>query len=724
MKGSPKGGLEENTFIKAYDDMEKSGKTPVRGPEAFPLIEIVHGPKQGAWFTVAYQKELTLGRAATNSIILEDNSVSRSHAVLQSNGTEYTVRDIGSRNGTFVNAKKIQGEVALKHLDNFKIGIYTLRFLEEATEEIFELEAKEEHTPRFEDEMPKTEIAEAMVGQAPAEEELPPEGEEMALPPTQEVKRPDEKTINEDLAHIISHEPAAGGKKGMPRALRNLLILLLIFGVLGGGGYAAYHFGALDKLKAYLGSPKTKVAQKGDKKEAIPPLKVIVPPKGTDALPAGQGVPVLLEVNSQPTGAKIFYKGKELGVTPFKVSVQAPAGQPQELMAEFFLDGIGEKYTEKSTFQAKQQDELITVALQPKVGKLKVTALPKDGNLYLEGKFEGQNESKPLKVGNIAFDTPVFLPYGSYVVEVRLAQSLPGSTTSTVNAVKFRREFQLGPGKPEFTLHAPDEAIQSFPAKINSTPTGAELLVDGKKLGDTPFDGNLPTGRHKLTLKKEGFNAFEQEIAIEMNIPFEASYSLITTAAGEFINKGRTHLKRGQVNEAIENLAEALKRNPSGTEISYVHTLLGDAFLQSKTYDQSLAYFQKAAESPEYATQAQLGMAEAHAGLGQNDQALLKVIKVLVSSKDPKIQSQADSIYHKMYPLKSVLYIATQPEGANVSISGNPIAQVTPVILSEIGTGVYRVKIEKPGYKPYETRVTMPLSAVKPLVVTLQPETN
>ena len=56
-----KNSAEENTFIKAYEELEKS-KTPIRGPEAFPLVEIVHGPKLGAWFTVAYQKEITLER--------------------------------------------------------------------------------------------------------------------------------------------------------------------------------------------------------------------------------------------------------------------------------------------------------------------------------------------------------------------------------------------------------------------------------------------------------------------------------------------------------------------------------------------------------------------------------------------------------------------------------------------------------------------------------------
>jgi hypothetical protein len=74
-----------------------------------------------------------------------------------------------------------------------------------------------------------------------------------------------------------------------------------------------------------------------------------------------------------------------------------------------------------------------------------------------------------------------------------------------------------------------------------------------------------------------------------------------------------------------------------------------------------------------------------------------------------------------MYPMKSVLYIATQPEGASLSINGNPLSQVTPVILSDLLVGSYRVAIQKQGFKPFETRVTLALSTVKPLVITLEP---
>ncbi|MFO1464581.1 MAG: PEGA domain-containing protein [bacterium] len=682
----------------------------------------MQGPKHGAWFTVAYQKELTLGRAATNSIILEDNSVSRSHAVIQATGNNtYTVRDIGSRNGTFLNEKKIQGETPLKHLDTIKVGIYVLRFLEEATDEPYEQEVKEEFTPRVAEE------AIQMTSEAQASVPEPePEPEPVAAPePEPEPEPLVEKTLHEDIKNIVPAEafvPAAAAK-GKSKGLRNFLILLVIFGLIGGSAYLANRAGAFKKLKAYLGASKTKIVEK-PKTETEKPSgevpKVVTPPK-VETSPAGQAVPVFIEADAKPLPAKLFYKEKELGQTPFKISLQVPVGQPQELTAEFFLENIGEKWTEKVTFQAQKQDEVVPVNVQAKIGQLKVVALPKNGELYLEGKFQpNQAEMKPLKVSNLTFDLPVYLPFGKYVAEARMPETLEGST-STVNAVKFRREFELTQAAPQFTIEAGDEAIKTFPAQINSNPPGADLLVDGKKVGQTPYNGNLPTGRHKLALKKEGFNDFEKELSIELNTPYTANFNLNTSPAGEFINKGRQLLKAGQYNEAVENLAEALKRQPEATELAQIHMLLGQAFLKTQTFDQALAYFQRAKDSPEYAKSAELGMAEAYSGLGQNDKALVALINIVLNTKDEKIQSDAESLYHKISPMKSVLYVATEPPGAQISVNGNPISQATPVILSDLLVGSYRVSIQKDGFKPFESRVSVPLSAIKPLIVKLEP---
>ena len=67
-------------------------------------------------------RELTIGRLRNNDIVIDDQSVSRSHATLIINGNEYSVRDMGSTNGTFINGMRINGLSNLKKNDILKVG--------------------------------------------------------------------------------------------------------------------------------------------------------------------------------------------------------------------------------------------------------------------------------------------------------------------------------------------------------------------------------------------------------------------------------------------------------------------------------------------------------------------------------------------------------------------------------------------------------------------------
>jgi hypothetical protein len=68
-----------------------------------------------------------IGRSEESEIVLVDPSVSRSHAIVEVEGRETVVRDLGSTNGTFVNGRRIQSH-ALRDGDELLFGNTRMKF--------------------------------------------------------------------------------------------------------------------------------------------------------------------------------------------------------------------------------------------------------------------------------------------------------------------------------------------------------------------------------------------------------------------------------------------------------------------------------------------------------------------------------------------------------------------------------------------------------------------
>lgn len=74
---------------------------------------------------------LTLGRGEGNDIRIDDEKVSRTHAVLERTGASWCIRDLSSSNGTFVNGTRISAERPLEANEEILVG--TTRILYRAT---------------------------------------------------------------------------------------------------------------------------------------------------------------------------------------------------------------------------------------------------------------------------------------------------------------------------------------------------------------------------------------------------------------------------------------------------------------------------------------------------------------------------------------------------------------------------------------------------------------
>ena len=74
---------------------------------------------------------VTVGKSSTNLVSLgHDSTVSRVHAVLENLGFAWSIRDVGSRNGTYLNGEKIAAERVLRSGDELRVGNSRLIFWE------------------------------------------------------------------------------------------------------------------------------------------------------------------------------------------------------------------------------------------------------------------------------------------------------------------------------------------------------------------------------------------------------------------------------------------------------------------------------------------------------------------------------------------------------------------------------------------------------------------
>jgi pSer/pThr/pTyr-binding forkhead associated (FHA) protein len=85
-------------------------KAPAPGPMASFLVR--SGPLKGSRLPVRVPV-VNIGRADYNDIVLADESVSTAHAKLQRREGVWTLIDLGSTNGTFVDGEQVQGEVPI-----------------------------------------------------------------------------------------------------------------------------------------------------------------------------------------------------------------------------------------------------------------------------------------------------------------------------------------------------------------------------------------------------------------------------------------------------------------------------------------------------------------------------------------------------------------------------------------------------------------------------------
>ena len=107
---------------------------------------------------------LVIGRSDASDLVLSDSGVSKQHAKLFLDATQWVLEDMGSSNGVFVNGQR-ESRAQLRDGDLIRIGAFEFRFeMEQAATEIMDMEGTVvfagSHTPPPIKQAPKPKIKE------------------------------------------------------------------------------------------------------------------------------------------------------------------------------------------------------------------------------------------------------------------------------------------------------------------------------------------------------------------------------------------------------------------------------------------------------------------------------------------------------------------------------------------------------------------------------------
>lgn len=96
-------------------------------PSGAALLVVRRGPDLGARFLLD-QDVTVAGRHPAVDIFLDDVTVSRKHAEFRRSGTSFSVRDLGSLNGTYSDGVRIDSEVPLDDGVEVQVGKFRFTF--------------------------------------------------------------------------------------------------------------------------------------------------------------------------------------------------------------------------------------------------------------------------------------------------------------------------------------------------------------------------------------------------------------------------------------------------------------------------------------------------------------------------------------------------------------------------------------------------------------------
>lgn len=203
-----------------------------------------------------------------------------------------------------------------------------------------------------------------------------------------------------------------------------------------------------------------------------------------------------------PEGMTVSLGDKVLGRTPLTFKLNGGT-----YIFKFHAPGYERKWETVLLKQGEKRS--MPVRLERETASVLIATKPIGAQLVVEGRVLG---ATPIVLDKV-------IPGREYAGQLRM----PGYSEREV-------KWSADSPRPKQVLIDLDANIVKV--EFESKPSKAQLSIDGRAVGVTPYFGELTEGRYKLRFEHAGFSPLEQTVSLSRGEKFRAEYSLTPLPGG------------------------------------------------------------------------------------------------------------------------------------------------------------------------------------------------
>jgi PEGA domain/Curli production assembly/transport component CsgG len=210
-----------------------------------------------------------------------------------------------------------------------------------------------------------------------------------------------------------------------------------------------------------------------------------------------------LRVATSPDGAEVYVDAEPRGRTPLLVD-RVPVGERD---LTIILEGYN-SLTKRILVRADKITEVSEI-LAPETGGLIITSTPPGAKVFVGDRYYGETAAdKPLELRGIQIGR-----YPLKLVKANYTEHFERVVVRTNDIT--RRDITLV-GLPGRLL-------------VTTTPSGAAVYLDGRKVGKSTFSSKITPERHKLRVVLDGYQTQSRTVDVRPNKPLTANFALVAT---------------------------------------------------------------------------------------------------------------------------------------------------------------------------------------------------